>query len=609
MNKTTLLNNRYQILSTLGRGGFGETFLATDTYLPSQKKCVIKQLKPVIQEPQIPQWIQDRFKQEACILEYLGEQHHQIPRLYAYFTEVGNFYLVQEWIDGITLTEQVAQQGTLSESEVQEILVKILPVLDFVHAQRIVHRDIKPDNIILRSDDRMPVLIDFGAMKEAMTTIVTINGYSTSMAIGTQGYMAPEQAAGRPIYSSDLYSLGLTAVYLLTGKSPQSLETDSRTGEVLWREALPNLHSHLATVLDRTIRFHPGDRISSAQEMLAALQKASLNLKVNSHAATVAVGGRYNNRNSNNNSQSKFTQIKTVPVKRIAQPKKEPNLGKSLFLLGALFLVALGSFVFGFKTFLNQNLNPEVPSRTETETFPRENNQIPTSETETPREIETEPETGSETTLDSNPQPESQSPEVLGEMELESQAQEQQKREQELQREQQKREQELQREQQKREQELQREQQKREQELQREQESIRKIQVPIVRTGTSESELISKLGQPTSKNKGYWDDSVAWLYKDVVSNQVDLGYIFDQDTQKLRQTEVSFASSVDLSVMQKTLAGLLGGSASPSVKEALRQVHAGETDLRSFNLGNLQGMIQRQAQERIYIAVWDADFH
>jgi serine/threonine-protein kinase len=88
---TPLLNNRYQILKTLGRGGFGETFLAIDTHMPSARQCVIKLLKPVVEDPEIPQWLKERFQREAIILEELGEHNPQIPRLYAYFTEQGNF--------------------------------------------------------------------------------------------------------------------------------------------------------------------------------------------------------------------------------------------------------------------------------------------------------------------------------------------------------------------------------------------------------------------------------------------------------------------------------------------------------------------------------------
>ena len=272
IEEKTLLNNRYQIIKTLGKGGFGETFLAIDTHLPSGRKCVIKQLKPIIEEPNIPSWMYDRFEQEARILESLGEKQKQIPQLYAYFQEGDNFYLVQEWIDGITLTKKVEQEGVLTGEQVEAILRKLLPVIDYVHQQNIVHRDLKPDNIIYRHDDHSPVLIDFGAVKEAITTIDHYSHNSAySIAIGTPGYMPFEQAAGRPIYSSDLYSLGLTAIYLLTGKTPQYINTNSKTGEIMWRQEVPQIPSSLASVIDRAIRLNPRERFATAEEMLWAL--------------------------------------------------------------------------------------------------------------------------------------------------------------------------------------------------------------------------------------------------------------------------------------------------------------------------------------------------
>ncbi|GAX42598.1 serine/threonine protein kinase [Tolypothrix sp. NIES-4075] len=267
-----LLNDRYRIIQTVGSGGFGETFLAEDTQMPSGRRCVIKQLKPIINNPQVYQLVQERFQREAAILEDLGGNSHQIPRLYAYFQLNGQFYLVQEWIEGDTLTAKLRQSGLFSESAVREILVNLLPVLEYVHSKRIVHRDIKPDNIILRSSDNKPVLIDFGAVRETMATVVNSQGNVTSsIVIGTPGYMPSEQAAGRPVYSSDLYSLGLTAIYLLTNKQPQELETDSRSGEIVWHSFALNVSPTLAGVIDRAIAYHPRDRFSSAKEMLSAL--------------------------------------------------------------------------------------------------------------------------------------------------------------------------------------------------------------------------------------------------------------------------------------------------------------------------------------------------
>ncbi|WGT67506.1 serine/threonine protein kinase [cyanobacterium endosymbiont of Epithemia clementina EcSB] len=284
---TMLLSNRYQILETLGQGGFGETFLAIDTQMPSTRKCVIKQLKPTLQQSQsIPQWLQERFKLEAAVLEKLGENHPQIPCLYAYFSENNHFYLVQEWIKGETLSQVHQKRGNFSVTEVRELLCNILPILDYIHAHHIIHRDIKPDNIIIRATDGQPVLIDFGIVKEAVATMMNSNGKTAySIAWGTPGYMPSEQAAGRPVYSSDLYSLGLTAVFLLTGKTPQYLEIDPHTGEVLWNKEIPDLDSDLTNIINRTLCFHPKDRFLTAKKMLASLNISPPTVT----AATIAV--------------------------------------------------------------------------------------------------------------------------------------------------------------------------------------------------------------------------------------------------------------------------------------------------------------------------------
>lgn len=278
---TQLLENRYRILQELGQGGFGQTFLAEDLHMPSNRRCVIKQLKPTTNDPAVYAIVKDRFQREAVILERLGEKNNQIPSLYAYFTEAGQFYLVQEWIEGQTLAQSLATQGVWSSAAVSQLLQNILPVLASVHGQGIVHRDIKPDNILIRDSDKLPVLIDFGAVKETMGTQVNTGGQTTSsIVIGTPGFMSSEQAIGRPVFSSDLYSLGLTAIYLLTGLLPQDFEVDLVQGQLLWQKHVPHLDTHLGAVLDQAISTHSRDRFAKAEAMLQALQAGS--------AATVA---------------------------------------------------------------------------------------------------------------------------------------------------------------------------------------------------------------------------------------------------------------------------------------------------------------------------------
>ncbi|MBD1934784.1 protein kinase domain-containing protein [Funiculus sociatus] len=329
----TLLNNRYRIIQTLGSGGFGDTFLAEDTQMPSQRRCVIKQLKPITNNPQIYQLVQQRFQREAAILEELGEENPQIPRLYAYLESDEQFYLVQEWIQGETLRAKVKHLGVMSESAVKEILISLLPVLDFVHSKRMIHRDIKPDNIILRLRDGKPVLIDFGAVRETMSTVLNSHGSTTSsIVIGTPGYMPPEQAAGRPVYSSDLYSLGFTALYLLTGNTPQQLETDPQTGDILWRSDAVSVSSSLAAVLDKAIQSHPRDRFPTAKAMLDALQSGTISQVSNfSHADTTVMPSG---------------QLFSKPTETLPQP----NSGRSRWLTGVRDKPEkfwIGSLIFG----------------------------------------------------------------------------------------------------------------------------------------------------------------------------------------------------------------------------------------------------------------------
>lgn len=274
MSTTAIIGSRYEIINQLSEGGFGRTYIGKDLHTPSQRLCVVKQLKPIDENPEIYQIVKERFEKEATILEQLGEENPQIPKLYAYCEVEENFYLVEELIEGKTLTNIRETEGNLSENHVKDLLIKILYVLEYIQKKSIIHRDIKPDNIIVRSSDKMPVLIDFGAVKGTMSTTVTTEGNSTqSIVIGTRGFMPPEQSVGRPVYASDLYALGLTAIYLLTGKIPEQLENDPLTGEFIWQQYAPNLNFEFSQVLDKAIKANARDRFATAVQMREALQK------------------------------------------------------------------------------------------------------------------------------------------------------------------------------------------------------------------------------------------------------------------------------------------------------------------------------------------------
>jgi serine/threonine protein kinase len=265
-----LFRDRYSIQRVLGRGGFGVTFLAKDAKLPGSPLCVIKQLCPKVCNPLTLQRAKQRFEREATILGQLGS-HAQVPRLLDYFEEEDEFYLVQEYIRGWTLAKEVKREGVLGEAEVKRFLLEILPVLTYIHHNGVIHRDIKPPNILRSQDDGRLVLIDFGAVKEQFVSpdLATQRG-STTHFVGTLGFAPAEQLALRPTYASDIFALGVTCLYLLTGKPPMEFAYDFNTGEVRWRD-LVNVSDHFGRVLERMLKVSLRDRFQSAEDIERAL--------------------------------------------------------------------------------------------------------------------------------------------------------------------------------------------------------------------------------------------------------------------------------------------------------------------------------------------------
>ncbi|MFN7853799.1 MAG: WG repeat-containing protein [Dolichospermum sp.] len=270
------LRRRYKITKELGKGGFGKTYLAeypVDLPVTPQYNCVIKELI----RPSTPEInTEERFKKEAAILFKLGKNHSQIPELYDFFEENRKFYLVQEYIDGQDLSYEITSGQEWSEAEVIHLLEEILEVLSFVHEQNVIHRDIKPLNLMRRYSDNKLVLIDFGIVKEISTLEVNAQGkISSTIPIGTRGYMPNEQSNGHPKLCSDIYALGMTAIEAITGVSPHQLQKDPNTLEVIWREKA-QISEPLADILTKMVRYHHKDRYTDAHEALQALKQAGL---------------------------------------------------------------------------------------------------------------------------------------------------------------------------------------------------------------------------------------------------------------------------------------------------------------------------------------------
>ena len=270
----TLLG-RYRITQFLGQGGFGETYLAKDMALPDHPQCVVKRLMKN-PNPEVLDITRRLFGTEAKTLYKLGT-HNNIPQLLAHFEEDGEFYLVQEFIKGHDLTKEIIPGQPLDETSVIQLLQEILEILKYVHKNNIIHRDIKPSNLMRREQDNQVVMIDFGAVKElsVLSSLDDEENRTTTIAVGTPVYMAPEQNNGHPQLCSDIYAIGIIAIQAITGLDPGEIRRNQDTaGEVIGWENF-QISQKLATVLKKMVRYNYKERYKNATQALQALVNIS----------------------------------------------------------------------------------------------------------------------------------------------------------------------------------------------------------------------------------------------------------------------------------------------------------------------------------------------
>jgi serine/threonine protein kinase len=269
-----MLMERYRAIQLLGKGGWGKVFLSED--IQADRQCVVKQLLPPIEVQNNPASLQTflrLFREEAARLSELGH-HPQVPTLFDYFEQELEqvrqpkgqsaskyLYMVQEYIQGKNLLEELQQKGNFDEVQIRKFLREILPVIERVHGRNVIHRDIKPENIMRRTDDNQLVLIDFGVAKKFTET----NAGKPGTRVFTEGYASIEQISGRASPASDLYSLGMTCLHLLTGRSPQALEQFFQ-GQSWWQEALTRcqITPQLKQILNHLLEPIAKDRYQSA---------------------------------------------------------------------------------------------------------------------------------------------------------------------------------------------------------------------------------------------------------------------------------------------------------------------------------------------------------
>ena len=265
-----VLNQRYVAIKKIGKGGFGTTYLAVDI-TKKNSYCVIKQLEPATDNPNSFKTALNLFNREAKTLAKLD--HPQIPKLLNYFEDNQQFYLIQDFILGKNLEREVKKGAIYPESMAKNFLRSLLPVLKYVHSQKVIHRDIKPGNILREKKTNQLFLIDFGAVKEQVNTQLmdqNPDGAFTKISVGTMGFAPPEQLAMRPVYASDIYALGATCIFLLTGKAPKDM-CDNSTGELVW-EQYTAVSPTFARVLNKMLELDVRKRFISADDVIKALE-------------------------------------------------------------------------------------------------------------------------------------------------------------------------------------------------------------------------------------------------------------------------------------------------------------------------------------------------
>jgi serine/threonine protein kinase len=509
-----ILQNKYFILETLGQSTFSETLLAKDQSSLSSRRYVIKKFRPILGNPQV-QETKFLFQKEANILKRLSGKNSQIPQLYEHFMIGEDFYLVREWINGITLKQKVEQQGAIPETEVKQILISILSVLKYIHSYGIVYRQLKPRNIILRQDisssqfiakKHLPVPIYFGGVKE-------LEIESKLNQCSLHEYSSPEHKQGKSSYASDIYSLGLTAIYLLTGKSPTQLAWDNKRNQYLWQPEDFKLQTNLARVINRAICNNPQQRFNSADEMLKALESQPIVI-------------------------SDFT---VSQVSQVSQPKEQLYLTPEVKITSILFCLGLG--IIGiFYSLLNFDFAQLI-------TKDNQDNIDNSVAYKTPINRPSLKTTQSSSKLNKS----SIKPATI---------------------------------------------------------SLKQSKIPTFPIGTTHEEVINTLGNPTKQNKGYWGNSTALLYRNMAVNKYDLGYLVDLQTGAIRQTEICFAESIDdLGAIQQTVQKLLLNNYSPEIEQNIEQVFLNKSDEQYFQANDLEGVVQRNSENNLYIGIWDADFH
>ncbi len=531
----TLQGGKYTLDQLLGEGGFGITFRATHHYL--QQTVVIKTLNALNQGNLEFTQLQQQFQDEGRRLALCS--HPNIVRVSDFFVEAGMPYIVMDYIPGQTLEEVVFPDRPLPEATALHYIRQVAAALEVVHANGLLHRDVKPQNIMLRQGTQDVVLIDFGISRE-----FTMGATQAHTSITSAGYAPIEQymAQAKRTPATDIYGLSATLYALLTAHAPIAAILRDRQPMPAPRDLVPQITPATNQAVVRGMAVDAHYRPQAIAEWLNLLSSASSP----SGSPAIPLGDPISQRATQAYSPANLPS----PIAPGASKPQQSRQGTWLFvgvaMLASAIAAALGAIWHNGRS---PQVTQQPPSIETPESITPPSTPTPPSAPPTPTPTPTPTLTPSPEPLPSTPTPQPSSTD-----------------------------------------------------------SGSNVPVPGFTPGVAEPTIIAKLGEPTKSGTGYWNNTRSAQY-DLVPDQVTVAYLYDKDTAKVRQTEASFAQSIDRTIMIETLNGMLDGSLTASIEEGFNSVWKRNANQYPFSTATLKGTIERNDRDRIYIAVWEADLH
>ncbi|BAU10816.1 serine/threonine protein kinase [Leptolyngbya sp. NIES-3755] len=528
---TTLSNGKYTLQEEIGQGGFGVTYKAIHHFL--EQTVVIKTLNESLRsQPNFPD-LQRKFQDEARRLALCI--HPNIVRVSDFFIEDDRAYMVMDYIPGKTLEDLVFPDRPMPESVAIHYIRQIGSALQVVHRNGLLHRDIKPQNIILHEKTQEAILIDFGISRE-----FTLNSTQTHTQMMSVGYAPIEQyfAQEKRSPANDVYGLAATLYALVTATVPTAsiLRDHERMPEP--KELVSSISPGVNQAILRGMAMQASTRPSTIEEWLALLPEGSPSFQMTQ--------------------PPKASTPTTETVMFVPKPEpSKPGL-RVVWLLTALSGLTLTGVAIAI-LWIQSRPSPPVVTLNSPSPLPSLPPEPSPSVSPSPSPVQSASPRPKPTPSPA-PQPIPVDPSLPSP------------------------------------------------EMPKAITRSNSSRVPGFAVGTPEQEVRAALGDPVRTGAGYWQNTRSVLYEPV-PDRISLGYLYDQSTNQIRQTEASFAQSVDDLTLQVTVNGMLGSQAAPEIIEGLKQVYRRQRDRYSFQQGNLKGVIERNNQDRIYVGVWEADLH